>query len=510
MTQASSSSGGDPEFVAFIRNGRRRGGPVLLHSRAVRFAVLVLLLVIGGLFYLSHRLGQDRDLELIAFAEPGEASLEIKAEPTALSPLCGCLRKSPLLFQRRSGIAIPSRLFSLGVTALSSGDVRDETWQLTAMAPEIEPINWVAPPVQTVAMQVLVERDGRLLRLFHGRVTFLEVVGKGPMEVVQDPKFPYAAVLPAYRGSTDITSQPSSREGGGGSLDIDTWTPSRDWVEPGYGRSLDALQRGPMVDLLGMTTFYLGRLGRSRIYAGLMPVPGLRRDDAVTIKVRAAFAVRLYPTPAPRSWTNGFGSVPPAGYPPDASAQLRAGTDRGTLVGRFLVTEPLPQYTVRLQQVAVPVRRQWVGLAARSGAQMKPMLDPRLQIEPYAVLRYRLPPVPRRPEVSVFGSLNHYDSDALTGELKIDSESLHIHRGENVAITSEDGIHAGHHPYTSLISAGTATGLAELLGSGQISVDGDSKTKLTWLSWVAGAIGTTLIALLVGGFIGWVRRGRSP
>ena len=464
----------------------------------------------GSLFFLGHRLGQNRDLDLIASAQPGEASLEIKGEPTALSPLCGCLRNGPLLLQRRTGVAIPSRHFSLGVTALSSGDVKDETWQLTAMAPDIEPINWFASPVQTVAMTVIVNRNGHLLRLFHGRVTFLEVVGKGPMKVVQDQKFPYAAVLPAYGGSTDFTSQLPPREGVGGSLNIDTWAPSRDWVTPHDGRSLNALQRGPMIDLLGTTTFRLGQLGRSRVYAGLMPVRGIRPNDAVTIKIKSAFAIRLYPTPAPsRSWANDFGLVPPQRYPPDVSPELRAGARSGTLVGRFLISEPLPQYTVRLDGVSVPLQRQWARLAAQSRAELKPMLAPKLQIEPFAYSTYRLPPVPRRPEISVFGRLSHYDSDALTGELKIDSEPLHIHHGEDVSINSEEGVSAGQHPYTSLISAGVPTGLAELRGSARISIDGNSKTALTWVSWMAGAIGTALIALLVGGLVGWVRRGRG-
>jgi hypothetical protein len=234
----------------------------------------------------------EQDVELAVRADQGEATVAIAAEKLGVSPGCGCQHPN---FGKLdwTGIALPSQGFRLGVTAAPADNVSAGIWQLTAMAPDVDRIAWYAGPYATLEMRVTVNRHGRSLRLFDGRTTFLQVVRAGPVEVEQDRRFPYAALLPAAGGETTTLSRSPARPGRGGSLDVESSAPSRDAVEiprkGTFGLGLDVNQRGPMIDVIGRTTFRIGRAGDSQIYAGKQLIRGVLPNDEVTVRLRTPY-----------------------------------------------------------------------------------------------------------------------------------------------------------------------------------------------------------------------------
>lgn len=503
------------EIVFGPGTGENEKPRFLPRSRRLRIALaLVLALLSGAAYYIGENLKVEQDVELAVSADQGEATVAIAAEESGVSPGCGCQHPN---FGKLdwTGLALPSEGFRLGVTAAPADNVSEGLWQLTAMAPDAGPIGWYASPYATLEMRVTVNREGRSLRLFDGRTTFLQTVSVAPVQVEQDRRFPYAALLPAAGGETTTISRSPARPGGGGLLDVDSTSPSRDsWVKirrnGPRGLGVDVNQRGPMIDVIGPTTFRIERAGSSQIYAGKQLLRGVLPNDEVTIRLRTPYSLRLLPSPAPQRWVDAQPTIWREELAEsDAPAQARREARRGAaLTGRNVIDDPLPEFAVHLSRLSVPDERSWSSFATRSAERvtMRPLLAPSSH-ESYIIGRFGLPPVSPRPEVGVFGKVTHYESNALRGELVIDSHASRISDGEQVSVDSSDGLDAGNYRFTPLISAGVPTEKGAIAGEAKVAVDGDPRTTLGWLRWVAGAIAAALIALIIGAIVSWVNRG---
>jgi len=483
-------------------------------SRRLRIAItLALALAAGATFYIGENLKVEQDVELAVSADQGEATVAIAGEKLGVSPGCGC--QNPKFGELNwTGLALPSERFRLGVTAAPADNVSGGLWQLTAMAPDADVIDWYASPYATLEMRVMVNRDGRPFRLFDGRTTFLQVIGAGPVEVEQDRRFPYAALLPAAGGETTAISRSPVRPGAGGSLEVRSSAPGRDAVaiprNGTYGLGIDVTQRGPMIDVIGPTTFRIKRAGNSQIYAGKQLIRGVRSGDKVTVQLRTPYSLRLFPSPAPQSWAEAQPKVWRQELAAsNAPAQVRREARRGpALTGRNVITDTLPEFAVHLSRLSVPDERTWSSFATRSAerATIHRLLAPG-SYDSFIYSTFGLPPVSARPEVGVFGKVTRYKSDAIRGELIADSHPFRISDGEEVSVDSSRGLNAGKYRFTPLISAGVPTEEATVAGKAEVAVDGDPQTTLTWLRWVAGAIAAALIALLLTGIVWWVNRG---
>lgn len=500
------------EAVVGHGGGKNERGRYLPRSRRLRLAIVVALaLISGAAYYIGENFAVEKDVELAISADQGKATVAIAAEKWGVSPGCGCQNPEGGDLNW-TGLALPSQGFRLEVTAAPADNVSRGVWQLTAMAPEADVIDWYAGPYATLEMRVTVDRGGRRLRLFDARTTFLLVIGKGPVAVEQDRHFPYAALLPAAGGETTAISHSPVRPGAGGSLDIGSSAPTREAVvfTGSDVEKIDATQRGPMIDVLGVTTFHIERAGDSQIYAGKQLLRGIRADDEVTVRVRSPYSLRLFPSPAPRPWVEAQPTVWRKELAEsDAPAQARREEWRGPAVtGRNIIDYSLPEFAVHLSDLAVPDERTWSSFATRSAKKVTiRRLIAASPHDEYIHGTFGLPPVSARPEVGVFGKVTHYESDAVRGELIANSNTSRISNGEEVSAHSSDGLDAGKYRFTPLISAGVPTEEATIAGEGKVAVDGDPLTTLDWLRWVVAAIVAGLIGLAVHGIVSWVRSG---
>ncbi len=496
--------------------GKGKNGRYLPRSRRLRLAIAVLLALLAGVaYYIGEDVGVEQDVELAISADQGKATVAIAGERFGVSPGCGCQNPEGGDLDW-TGLALPSEGFRLGVTAAPADNVSEGVWQLTAMAPEADVIDWYAAPYATVEMRATVHRGGHALRLFDGRTTFLSLIGAGPVQVEQDRRFPYAALLPAAGGETTTTSRSPVRPGAGGSLDIATSTPGREAETPPLrsfdGMGIDSTQRGPMIDVIGPTTFRIERAGGLQIYAGKQLIPGVLPRDEVTVRLRTPYSLRLFPSPAPRLWVDAQPTVwreELAGS--DNAAQVRREKRRGpALTGRNIIDYSLPEFTVHLSDLSVPDERTWSSFATRSANKVTiHRLLPASLHDTYIHGIFGLPPVSVRPEVGVFGRVTRYESDAVRGELIADSGTTRISDGEKVSMDSSGGLDAGKYRFTPLIAAGVPTEEATIAGEGEVAVDGDPRTRLDWLRWVAAAIAAAVIGLAIHALASWVNRGHA-
>jgi hypothetical protein len=492
--------------------GKRRYLP---RSRRLRLAIVVVLALIAGVaYYIGENVGVEQDVELAVTADQGEATVAIAGEKFGVSPGCGCQNPEGGDLDW-TGLALPSKGFRLGVEAEPAENVAEGTWQLTALAPNTDHIDWYASPYATLEMRVTVSRGGLDMRLFEGRTTFLQLIRTGSIGVEQDPRFPYAALLPAASGETTAISRAPVRPGAGGLLDLASSAPSREWVDLARSDyrsdlSIDATQRGPMIDVIGPTTFRIGRAEGSQVYAGKQLIRGIRPSDEVTVRLRTPYSLRLFPSPAPQPWVEAQPTVWREELAKsDDAAQVRREERRGpTLTGRNIIDFPLPKFTVHLSNLSVPDERTWSSFATRSAEKVTihRMLPASLH-DTYIHGTFGLPPVSGRPEVGVFGRVTHYESDAVRGELVADSGTTRISDGEKVSMDSSGGLGAGKYRFTPLISAGVPTEEATIAGEGKVEVDGDPRTTLDWLRWVVGVIVVALIGLAIHALASWVNRG---
>jgi hypothetical protein len=475
---------------------------------------VMLALLAGVAYYIGENVKIEQDVELAISADQGEATVAIAGEKFGVSPGCGCQNPEAGDLDW-TGLALPSEGFRLGVAAGPADDVAEGAWQLTAMAPDADHIDWYASPYATLEMRVTVNRGGLDLRLFEGRTTFLQLIGTRPIEVAQDRRFPYAALLPASGGETTAISRAPVRPGAGGSLDITSSAPDREPValpRGGYDSDLgiDATQRGPMIDVLGATSFRIGRAGDSQIYAGKQLIRGILPGDEVTVWLRTPYSLRLFPSPAPRPWVKAQPTVwrkeiAETEHPAQARREERRGP---ALTGRNIIDYALPEFAVHLSNLSVPDERTWSSFATRSAEKVTIHRMIAASFHDTVVYgTFGLPPVSARPEVGVFGRMTHYKSDAVRGELIVDSDSSRISDGEEVSMHSSSGLDAGKYRFTPLISAGVPTEEATIAGEGEVAIDGDPETTLDWLRWVAAAIAAAVIGLAIHALASWVNRG---
>lgn len=481
-------------------------------SRRVRVTLLAILATAAlAAYVIGQRASVVDEIELNVVADSGAATIGLAPQLNGVSPACGCMdpRFGKLPW---SGLAIPSTYFDLGIDTGPAAGFEPHEWQLTVLQPRQDIIDWLAAPEQTLLMNVTVLRHGWFTRLFEGRATFLDMVMSQPVEVEQDQRFPYAALLPGGNGSTTVRSESPPRPNEGGFLQIESNAPERPhWaISNGeYWRSPEMTLRGPMLDVIGRTRFRIDRAGDTELFAGEHQILGIRPSDRVEVSLRTPYSLRLIPSPAPRAWVREMGTI--------WDHQLRDPQDRDvtaygpTLTGRFLVTEPLPSFAVRLTDLQAPERRIWSRFAARSanedviGSMLRgaPKDGDEITMEAFG-----LPPVPKRPEVGVFGRVTRFTSNSLRGELAIGPEAISISRGQLVSVNSPGGLSAGRYRFTSLISAGDPTDRATISGRGEVRVNDNPQTKAVWLSWPANAIGAAVVALILGGLVSWSLRGR--
>ena len=153
--------------------GKRRYLP---RSRRLRLAIVVVLALIAGVaYYVGENVGVEQDVELAVTADQGEATVAIAGEKFGVSPGCGCQNPEGGDLDW-TGLALPSKGFRLGVEAEPAENVAEGTWQLTALAPDTDHIDWYASPYATLEMRVTVSRGGLDMRLFEGRTTFLQLI----------------------------------------------------------------------------------------------------------------------------------------------------------------------------------------------------------------------------------------------------------------------------------------------------------------------------------------------
>lgn len=503
----------DNEAVVGQKGKKPRRFP---RSRRLRLASAVVLALLAGVaYFIGENVKVERDVELAVSADQGEATVAIAGEKFGVSPGCGCQNPEGGNLDW-TGLALPSESFQLGVTAAAADNVAKGIWQLTAMAPDPDHIDWYAGPYVTLEMQVTVNRGGLDLRVFEGRTTFLQLIGTSPLEVEQDRRFPYAALLPAAGGETTAISRAPVRPGAGGSLDIASSAPNRESVRlpspSGYESdlSIEATQRGPMIDVLGATTFRMQQMGDSQIYAGKHLIRGILPVDEVTVRVRTPYSLRLFPSPAPRPWVEAQPTIwrkeiADSDHPAQARREERRGP---ALTGRNIIDYALPEFAVHLSHLSVPDERTWSSFATRSAEKVTihRLLAPSLH-DTLVYGTFGLPPVSSQPEIGVFGKVTRYESDAVRGELIVDSDSSRISDGEKVSMDSSNGLDAGKYRFTPLISAGVPTEEATIAGNGEVAIDDDPQTTLDWLRWVAAAIAAALIGLGIHVLASWVKRG---
>ena len=476
-------------------------------SRRARLVIAIVALVAIGLtYYLSGHLSVDQGVELSVRADQGMAAVKIASEPYGVSPGCGC--QNPRYGKLNwTGLALPSWRFRLGVSAQPSPGIPKGLWQMTAMAPDIDKIDWYASPYAILEVQVVASRNGRAVTLFSGPTTFLDVAGTQPIYIEQDKRFPYAALLPGFGGETTVTSTSAVRPGHGGSLFVDSEVGSHE--EAKIGREgitkpePELTQRGPMIDIIGRSTFRLPKLAKSVVYVGKKQVTGLRPNDRVTIRVHTPYSLRLFASPARKRWADELPTIwrQEMDAAEEAPAQVRRELRRGpTLTGRYVITEPLPSYSLQMSHLAVPGQPLWSSFARRSARKdrVKRMTKPNPD-EPIIYTEYGLPPVSPQPEVGVFGKVTQFTSSAVRGEVVTNSHSSRLRLGDTVKLESDDGVDAGKYRFTPLISAGLPTEEATVAGHGQVWVNDRPRTTLSWLVWIAGVLGAALIGLVLAG-----------
>jgi hypothetical protein len=126
-----------------------------------------------------------------------------------------------------------------------------------------------------------------------------------------------------------------------------------------------------MIDVLGPTVSFGIEDAHVRLWAGVEPVHGLHDGDRIGIQVTTPYSLRLIPHPAqldwvadvPGTWKRLLGAM--RGGDKRAIAEAEQGP---RAQGRFLLTEPLPAYSVRMGDVEVPADETWRRFARRSAA----------------------------------------------------------------------------------------------------------------------------------------------
>lgn len=484
-------------------------------SRKVRIgAVLVTAAVLVALAFVFRDYSVSKPIEIEATSEPGPTRVVLSdSVQRPMSPGCGCFDPS-FGAHEWFGMSLPSTGFDMDVVASSGNDFDGNRWTLTAMSPEMGPIDWYEDPNHTISMRV--EAGAPRRTVFSGRTTYLLGVFDQDVHVRYGRRFPYAALLPAAGSPVEFDSTPGSRPEFGSEMYVKASAPERGgWSEvlkvdseSEYLSRTDLTQRGPMVDVLGPEM----RIGFSAsddadLYAGYRRIEGIHRGEPVVVTLRTPFAIRLFPQPARRVWTR---------YQEQAWGELKRQAEEGeeearehmqhgpTLIGRMVDEDPTPPYALHLRQVTVPSPERWrrfAELSSKDGG-VKQMLGNYGVDSEFSTL-YQLPPVNPEVEVGVFGPMVELESSAMHGRIVSDGKTRPFGRGQTLEVESEDGLATGRYQMTPLVSAGLTTGRANAAGEAKVSVAGEPVNTLPFLPVLLGALAVIVFGLGTEAFLRW-------
>lgn len=488
-------------------------GPLI--SRPVRITlVLVAALTLVVLAFVFRDYSVNKPVELEATAEPGTTRVLLSgSERRPMSPGCGCL--DPAFGAHEwFGMSIPSTGFDMQVLSAPSDQLDGDRWALTALSPDLAPLDWYESPNHTVNMRVEAGSSRRVL--FAGRTTYSLVVLDTQVHVRYGRRFPYAALLPAADGSVEFNSKPYSRPEFGSEMNIRASAPAREgWSEieeidseGEYRARTDLTQHGPMVDVLGpVVRIAFSASTDSDLYAGYERIEGMRPGEPVVVTLRTPYAIRLFSLPANRPWTRYQASAwhdierKASKGDDEARRHLRFGP---AIVGRLVDEDPTPPFSVHLRRIAVPSPQRWGRFAEISSAEgeVVQMLDNHATDLKVSTL-YQLPPVNPDLEVGVFGPMTELESSSMRGRLLSDGRAGTFGRGQRVSIESQDGLATGRYQMTPLVSAGLTTGRANAAGEAKVWIDGEPVNTLPFLPLLLGAVILTVFGLGAEAVLKW-------
>lgn len=484
-------------------------------SRRVRVAVVLAIgLVLLALAFVFRDYSVSKPIELDAFAEPGPTRVLLSGEEQEpMSPGCGCLDPS-FGAHEWFGMSLPSTGFDMKVFSAPGEGLDGKRWTLTALSPELAPIDWYESPHHTLQMRVEAGAPRRVV--FDGRTTYaLAVLGDG-VHVRHGRRYPYAALLPAAGGPVEFDSASSSRPEFGSEMYVRAHAPAREGYsstaevdsESEYRARTDLTQRGPMVDVLGPVV----RIGFSAsadtdLYAAYERIEGIRPGEPVVVTLRTPDAIRLFPQPANRVWAEHQARAwttleeEAAEGIDEAREYLKYGP---AIIGRLVDEDPTPPYSVHLSQLSVPPPERWRKFAefsSRDGV-VPQMLDNH-RADPNDLPAYQLPPVNPDVEVGVFGPLTELESSSMRGRVVTDGKNRAFGRGQTVTIESDQGLATGRYQMTPLVSAGLTTNRANAAGDAKVSIDGDPVNTLPFLPVLLGALAVIVFGLGTEAFLKW-------
>jgi hypothetical protein len=486
-------------------------------SRRLRISVV---LAVGAALLITAFVFKDynriKPVEIQAVAEAGTTRIQLSGgEMRPMSPGCGCLNPS---FGAHDwfGVSLPSTGFDMSVVPQGSDPPDRQRWALTAMSPELAPIDYYETPNHSLFMRVTAGGYGHERVLYAGRTTYSLAVTSGQVEVGHGHRFPYAALLPAADGPVEIESEPGVRSDFGSSMNVRAFAPSREKMpdyseirsEREYLEHTELTQRGPMVDVLGpVMRMTLRATPDLELYAGYRKIDGFRDGESVVVTLRTPFAIRLFPQLADSEWaealTSGWGEIVAEAKEGDKEAihQVDLGP---ALIGRMIDDTSSPPYSLRLRGLAVPPSDRWKDFAATSSdhGEVRQMLG---NIEPdgsFSTL-YQLPPVRPNVEVGVFGPMTKLETSSMHGQVFTDGKAVVFGRGQSLSVESENGLATGRYQMTPLISAGPPTEQANAAGDAKISIGGAPVNTLPFLPVLLGAIAVILLGLALEAFVRW-------
>jgi hypothetical protein len=485
--------------------------------RRVRIALIVgvgFVLVAVALVFRSFNV--TKPIELQAISEAGATRVELSDEELRpMSPGCGCLDPS-FGAHEWFGMNLPSSRFDMKLISHSSDKLEGKRWGLTALSPELAPIDWFESPNHSLAMSAVAYGGDRRRVLFKGRTTYPLILTEDEIEVSYGKRFPYAALLPGAGGAVEFNSEQSSRPEFGSVMDVRAFAPARDEIpaslkfrsEREYRSHTEITQRGPMVDVLGPVVHLTIPTGRNlRLFAGYRPITGFRSSDWITITLRTPYSIRLFPQPATHKWVREheqtWGEIQQDASQGNKRAQrhLHYGP---SLVGRTIDGSATPEYAVHLDNIWVPSSSRWHQFAATSShhGEVSQMLSNH-KLDPQLTVTYQLPPVERNVEVGIFGPLTELESSSMRGDLFTDGKDVSLGQGQDISIHSKKGLSTGHDQMTPLVSAGPPTEQANAAGKASVSINGEPVNTLPFVPVLVGAVAIVLLGLAIEAIVKW-------
>jgi hypothetical protein len=494
--------------MADLSDGQRYwSGGALLAVAATIYAILHLVSIPGS-----------EPVEFDLRADQGTTRFSLAPEPKAVSPGCGCpnpeFGKQPW-----EGMSVPSTGFDLRATTDDNRLVDPKLWSLTVMAPNTSTINWFGQPNRAIWLYLEVEHaNGTREFLFAGGASHFLLWTNRAVSIKQPQANPYAAVLPAAGGWTTFTSHEPSRAQLGGTLDISSKAPARAEADPKDGYSDPEVgQRGPLVDIIGPTVNLSTTVSSgTRLWAARHEIHEARPGDRLLATITTPFALRLIPHPVPTGWESDILSAS-SRRASENILSLKDEEEQPRAQARLLPENPLPSYTVHMNNVQAPDQRTWDSFAERSAKEelVSEMMG-FTQIDPLPTMVWRwsygLPPVTKRPQVGIFGHITRFDSTSVGGQAVIGASSHPIPQGERLRFESDVGLGAGVYQFTPLVSSGQETTETSISGQATVYLGGELASHPSWLPYVQITAWVSAIFWIVLGFLlsWWFRKEEKP